>query len=68
MPVYSSIWKGDQDQLAALLLVVKRNCECQAGRSGPACSVHAMLLSQRTIDGLIFARYLAERLHAEEFM
>ena len=63
------VWHGDSTQQAALLQAVTRNCTCPSddGLIHGSCPAHQALLDQRFIDGLLFARYLAERLLVDEF-
>lgn len=57
-------WHGDTAEMVALLEAIERNCECR-GMSG-SCPAHQALLSQRFIDGVIFVRWMRERLLDEE--
>jgi hypothetical protein len=57
------VFRGTPEDALALVNAVVRNCTC---RSGP-CAPHDMILEQRTIDRLLFDRWLAERLLSEEF-
>lgn len=59
------IWKGGTAEVIALLEAFDRNCTCR-GMSG-TCAAHQALLSQRFLDTLLFYRWMAERLLAEEF-
>jgi len=58
------IWHGDTREMLALMAAIEHNCECK-GMSG-SCSAHQALLSQRFIDGVIFGRWMRERLLIEE--
>ena len=58
------VWHGDTSEMIALMTAIEHNCECK-GMSG-SCPAHQALLSQRFIDGLIFVRWMRERLLAEE--
>jgi len=46
---------------------LKRHCTCQVGVEERGCPSHELLADQRAVDGLLFARTIAERLIAEEF-
>ncbi|MBV9597977.1 MAG: hypothetical protein JOZ87_14035 [Chloroflexi bacterium] len=65
------IWNGTQQEALALVNALSQHCTCEFGATGArlsTCPVHRMLLEeQRTLDGLLFARHLAERLRREEF-
>lgn len=64
--VVAAVWHGDREQQYALLLVLEHHCTCdQVERK---CAAHQILVSQRQIDGLLFARHLFEQLLSEEFM
>ena len=58
------VWHGDTREMIALMTAIEHNCECK-GMSG-SCPAHQALLSQRFIDGVIFVRWMRERLLAEE--
>jgi hypothetical protein len=64
-------WHGTQSESLALLDAIARNCTCEFGLMGVrlnACSAHRMLThDQRALDGLLFARRMADRLRYEEF-
>jgi hypothetical protein len=63
-------WGGTQQERLDLIDAVSRHCTCQFGLMGvllTACAPHRMLKDdQRSLDGLLFARHLAERLRREE--
>ena len=65
------IWHGTQQESFALVGAVARNCTCEVGPDGVrtlTCSPHRMLTAdQRALDGLLFARRMADRLLREEF-
>jgi hypothetical protein len=67
----SVLWHGTQTEALELLQALSRNCSCVVTAEGvrlSTCAPHEMLSSdQRAIDGLLFARRIAERLRAEEF-
>jgi hypothetical protein len=64
-------WHGTRQESLALLDAIARNCTCEFGVMGvrlSACSAHRMLTEdQRALDGLLFARRMADRLRYEEF-
>lgn len=61
-------WHGDQQESLELISIVRRECTCRTPTGQPqACVAHEMLLNQRVVDGLLFARRIAERLLLEEF-
>ncbi len=72
MAARTSTWNGTQQESILLLTAIGRNCTCEFGFMGSrlkTCSVHQMLVEdQRALDGLLFARHMAERLRAEEFL
>ena len=67
-----TIWNGTRAEALQLLDIISSNCACEfdalkVRRS--TCSVHRILTEeQRTLDGLLFARHMAERLLVEEFL
>jgi hypothetical protein len=65
------IWRGDQQEALELLGAVARHCTCAIDARGlrySSCPSHRMLVEdQRALDGLLFARWLADRLRGEEF-
>lgn len=67
----SVIWHGTQAETFELLQVLSRNCSCVVTAEGvrlSTCAPHQMLVSeQRAVDGLLFARSIADRLRAEEW-
>jgi hypothetical protein len=66
----SIVWYGTQQESFDLVNAVARNCECQFGTMGvrlSTCAPHRMLMEdQRALNGLLFARRIAERLRREE--
>ena len=67
--VVAAIFRGDRAQVRALMLAVEHNCSCEISPEGLVsgnCFAHQALLDQRWLDGLLFARWLHERLEAEE--
>jgi len=63
-------WHGTQQESDDLLRIAASNCTCQEGAWPGAtgvCDIHRMLREdQRALDGLVFARRIAERLSREE--
>jgi hypothetical protein len=66
-----TIWHGTQQESLELVNAIARNCTCEFGLMGmrlSACAAHMMLTEhQRSLDGLLFARRIAEQLQIEEF-
>jgi hypothetical protein len=64
------IWHGTQQESFDLVNAIARNCTCEFGLMGvrlATCAPHRMLTEdQRALNGLLFARRLAERLRREE--
>src|SRR5438309_1430884 len=67
----SVVWHGSQSETFELLQALSRNCSCVVTAEGvrlSTCAPHQMLVNdQRAIDGLLFARRIADRLRREEF-
>lgn len=65
------VWYGSQEESFDLVNAVARNCGCEFGLMGVrlnTCSPHQMLVEdQRALNGLLFARSMADRLRAEEW-
>ena len=65
------LWHGTQQDSFDLVNAIARNCTCEFGLMGvrlSTCAAHRMLVEdQRALDGLLFVRSMAERLHREEF-
>jgi hypothetical protein len=63
-------WHGTQEEMSALIASIERYCDCESrpeGMQQSTCAAHRLLLEQRQLDGLLFARRLAPRLSEEEF-
>lgn len=64
-------WNGSQQESFDLVNAVARNCQCEFAAAGTrisTCSPHRMLIEdQRALNGLLFARRIAERLQGEEW-
>ena len=65
------VWHGTQQESFDLVNAIARNCTCEFGFTGvrlATCAPHRMLTEdQRALNGLLFARRMAERLRHEEF-
>jgi len=63
------VFHGTCAERDALLVALERACSCPPEAHGRehCCPAHAMLHDQRTLDRLLFARYLREQLRAREF-
>jgi hypothetical protein len=65
------VWHGTQQESFDLVNAIARNCTCEFGLMGVrlvTCAPHRMLTEdQRALNGLLFARRMAERLRNEEF-
>ena len=63
-------WHGTPRERRDLLRALSRNCACEFGPLGTrvsSCSAHRMLVEdQRALNGLLFARRLADKLRREE--
>jgi hypothetical protein len=64
-------WNGNEAESYDLLASMQRHCACEFDKAGArvgTCPPHdALVHSQRFLDGLLFARRIAERLIAEEW-
>ena len=67
MVVTVVVWHGDAAEQVALLQAIAHNCTCSDEVPNGSCPAHQALLHQRWLDGLLFARYLSERLLIDEF-
>ena len=64
------IWRGTAAESQALVDAVDHNCACEFWRNVrlTCCPAHRMLVEdQRALDGLLFARRIADRLRREEW-
>jgi hypothetical protein len=65
------VWHGTQQESFDLVNAIARNCTCEFGLMGirlVTCAPHRMLTEdQRALNGLLFARRMANRLRIEEF-
>jgi hypothetical protein len=62
-------WAGTAQESVELANAVNRNCACtfRLGVRLTACEAHTMMVrDQRALDGLLFARRIADRLRREE--
>jgi hypothetical protein len=64
-------WYGSQQESFDLVNAIARNCTCEFGLMGvrlSTCPPHQMLTEdQRALNGLLFARRMADRLRREEW-
>jgi hypothetical protein len=60
-------WHGTDEEWTALEVAAGHHCTCLPGSPGPRCLVHNLLVDDRELDRLLFARRIAARLQAEEF-
>jgi hypothetical protein len=71
MAIQQVVWHGTQQESFDLVNAIARNCTCEFGLMGVrlvTCAPHRMLTEdQRALNGLLFARRMAERLSREEF-
>ena len=62
------IWHGTENEGLSLAKAVAYHCTCEGPVHGrPLCGACTLLRDQHVVDGLLFARRIADRLHAEEF-
>jgi hypothetical protein len=64
------VWHGTAQEASDLASAVACNCTCvleQTRMREEFCAAHAMIDDQRTLDKLLFARFIAGRLQAQEF-
>jgi hypothetical protein len=64
------VWHGTPEEANDLADSVAHNCACDMDESGiraGTCVAHQMLEDQRTLDRLVFARFMARRMLAHEF-
>jgi hypothetical protein len=64
------VWHGTQQEATELANSLAHNCSCEFGGDGQCqslCGAHKLLQDQQIVDRLLFARYVANRLSAEEF-
>jgi uncharacterized protein YggL (DUF469 family) len=60
-----TVFHGTEQEKTELLIALEHNCQCHQEQR---CAAHAMLLDQRTLDRLVFARReLQIKLVVEEF-
>ncbi len=66
-----TVFNGTQREGVDLLNAIARYCTCEFGLMGvrlATCAPHRMLVDdQRALDGLLFARRMADRWRLEEF-
>lgn len=61
------IFHGSLAESYQLEAAVQHNCACAGGQGPAGCGAHRAILDQRFIDGVLFARYLADQLRHEEW-
>jgi hypothetical protein len=65
-----TVRKGDEGAYGELIMAVGRNCTCEVPdvehSHPPKCPAHKMIEDQTTLNRLIFAHSIAERLNREE--
>lgn len=59
------IWHGSLEDAHQLIAAVFNNCPQHGGCNGQ-CGGHQAMLEQRFIDGILFGRFMRERLLREE--
>jgi hypothetical protein len=70
----SIVWRGTTEESLALLAAVESNCVCvfdfeAKGARVSVCDAHALLVQgQRVLNGLVFARRIADRLVRQEWL
>jgi len=57
-----TIWHGGLAESYELAAAVHNNCSCASGY----CAAHQAMLDQRFVDGILFARFMRQRLIEEE--
>ena len=65
----ASVFHGDAIETRDLMRAIDHNCSCETndGLVSGDCPAHRAMLDQRWLNGLLFARYMTERLLVEEF-
>ena len=64
------VWHGTAEEANDFATALAHNCNCQYDTDGNrivTCAAHVLAEDQRTIDRLVFARYMAARLVEQEF-
>jgi hypothetical protein len=68
--IRQTVFHGTEQETSTLLSAIQRYCACTRALTGQItalCAPHRMLLDdQRALNGLLFARRIAERLTLEE--
>jgi hypothetical protein len=68
----SIVWHGTTEEGLALVAAIVRHCECTFNAKGArvsVCEAHTMLVQgQRVLNGLLFARRIADRLIRQEWL
>jgi hypothetical protein len=57
------VWHGDTVLMQELISAIAHNCSCQGNN---VCGAHQAMLEQRFADGMLWGRWMRERLLAEE--
>lgn len=60
-----AVWHGTQAEHGQLLLAIDVNCPGEHDKK--QCAAHMLLNEQRVMDGLLFARRIADQLRHREF-
>ena len=66
----ATVWHGTAQEARELADAVTHNCGCAVAPDGACdnrCPAHALLTDQRALDGLVFARFMVDRLVGQEF-
>ena len=66
----NAVWNGTPGEYLDFTCVLDRHCGCEFGVLGvrlTRCGAHDLTDDQRALNGLLFARRMAERLNSEEF-
>lgn len=63
-----ALWHGTLPEASELATAIEHNCPARGSGAGcKGCGAHELMLGQRTLDGLLWARYLLPRLKREEW-
>jgi hypothetical protein len=58
------VFHSDQALVQELMTAIDNNCSCQESN---VCSAHRAMLEQRFADGVLWGRWMRQRLLGEEF-
>lgn len=68
----TAIWHGTNPEMFELTAAIMQNCDCiltEEGVRAQTCASHKGLTEdQRWLDGLVYARRIAQRLREKEFL